>query len=76
MAPTAACFPNGTLFPIACIGLWSKVEHYVGNRVAFGTQVSSALEWDGSGTGEGMREGVFTAHSVSESPFDPLAKLS
>lgn len=30
------CVPNGSLFPPECYWLWSKVTHYVGNRVPIG----------------------------------------
>jgi hypothetical protein len=51
--PYVVCVPNGTLFPIwivvpndtlfsmfwqGSVELWSKVMHYIGNRLPFGTQ--------------------------------------
>ena len=32
------CVPKGTLYPIHTYGLCSKVVHYIGTRVPFGTQ--------------------------------------
>ena len=49
----SVCIPNGTLFPVKCttyspifwpepygpIWLWSKIVHYIRNRVPFGMQI-------------------------------------